>query len=639
MRLAKIELSWFRGAAKKAVLPVDGKSVVVYGANGSGKSTFVDAIELLFNDLKLDHLRHEYSGKQQELGLINTHRPSTANTSIDVTFSKSDLVSIAFDKKGGRALSGSALTRSMIQQVKKYRTLLRQDEISKFINMVKSDKYNSLLPLLGLDEFQTIAANLRGLSSALESESKLGELRNKLEIVSQRLKERVPDCLVNGKFSEEKALEVIAVAAKGHLETQPATIDFDLANGIAGVIKTKISKLEPVRRRYFHLEKIKKNKSKERVASYRDAVNKLSQASISAVDKKLTALDAAYQVFIAEQNDAIPCPACGRPIEKERFLAHYNAEKEALKEVSQALAIARQKKQLLFDECRSLLVDAKDPLIAEWEQKEAVKKLIDGANRAVTALGNRDELIFDHHMIDTVEQAVIETVGIAEKHTAEAPSEFQDLATEVGRMEAIGMYPQGLHYKTEVRNIDALKGFINSAEEEVRKAIASKANAVIKAISDDLKLYWEYLHPGSKITDITLFVPDDGSKAVDIKLKFFGKDQDSPRNTLSEGQRNSLGLCIFLAIAKQDDALDLPIVLDDVITSLDSEHQYFLAEMIKKEFSHRQLLIFTHNREWFSQLKLLLGGHGYLFRALAPWVEPGVGIVWTGADEFAEAKG
>ena len=45
MRIKAIQLSWFRGAADPVSLEPDCKSMVVYGVNGSGKSSFVDAVE------------------------------------------------------------------------------------------------------------------------------------------------------------------------------------------------------------------------------------------------------------------------------------------------------------------------------------------------------------------------------------------------------------------------------------------------------------------------------------------------------------------------------------------------------------------------------------------------------------------
>jgi AAA15 family ATPase/GTPase len=61
MKIDTIELSWFRGAATKATLKTGLTSVVVYGENASGKSSFVDAIEFIITQGKIEHLRNEFS--------------------------------------------------------------------------------------------------------------------------------------------------------------------------------------------------------------------------------------------------------------------------------------------------------------------------------------------------------------------------------------------------------------------------------------------------------------------------------------------------------------------------------------------------------------------------------------------------
>ena len=50
MRIEAITLSWFRGAAENAALDTGSKRVVIYGANGSGKSTFADARHVFRSD-------------------------------------------------------------------------------------------------------------------------------------------------------------------------------------------------------------------------------------------------------------------------------------------------------------------------------------------------------------------------------------------------------------------------------------------------------------------------------------------------------------------------------------------------------------------------------------------------------------
>ena len=121
--------------------------------------------------------------------------------------------------------------------------------------------------------------------------------------------------------------------------------------------------------------------------------------------------------------------------------------------------------------------------------------------------------------------------------------------------------------KADIANSQTLISCLNSLEHEVREEIRQQSEKVIDSISEDLASMWATLHPGERIDNVRLSVPEDADKAIDVVLRFYGLDQDSPRLTLSEGYRNSLGLCIFLAMAKQVADKEQPLFLDDVVVS------------------------------------------------------------------------
>ncbi len=104
-------------------------------------------------------------------------------------------------------------------------------------------------------------------------------------------------------------------------------------------------------------------------------------------------------------------------------------------------------------------------------------------------------------------------------------------------------------------------------------------------------------------------------------------EQASPRLTLSEGHRNSLGLCIFLAMASQDRS-DRPLVLDDVVVSLDREHRAALVAILAERFAARQLLLLTHDRLWYDELRQQLPADVWSFHELQPFDGPEQGIRW-----------
>jgi predicted ATPase len=98
MRIKAIGLSWFRGAANPVSLQLDCKSVVVYGMNGAGKSSFVDAVEFVLKDGKIGHLAHEYSGKRQENAIPNTHKPEGQAAELSIPFEDASELKLALQQ-------------------------------------------------------------------------------------------------------------------------------------------------------------------------------------------------------------------------------------------------------------------------------------------------------------------------------------------------------------------------------------------------------------------------------------------------------------------------------------------------------------------------------------------------------------
>jgi energy-coupling factor transporter ATP-binding protein EcfA2 len=184
MKLDKIHLSWFRGAAESGTLELDSKNLVVYGSNGSGKSTFVDGLEYIINRGKIRHLSHEYSGRRQELGVRNTHAPEGTSSRCEIYFDDGSFIAADIKPSGNFDLIGEP--KNLPERVQNWAIenhLLRQDEVSDFIHLTKGEKYSVLLPLLGLEglefsaeNFQTLREHVYKQSAVRLASARLGSL-------------------------------------------------------------------------------------------------------------------------------------------------------------------------------------------------------------------------------------------------------------------------------------------------------------------------------------------------------------------------------------------------------------------------------------------------------------------------------
>ena len=97
-----------------------------------------------------------------------------------------------------------------------------------------------------------------------------------------------------------------------------------------------------------------------------------------------------------------------------------------------------------------------------------------------------------------------------------------------------------------------------------------------------------------------------GQGSVNLRSAFYECAEVDPRAYYSDAHLDTLGLSIFLALRswyrKQRPTFDL-LVLDDVLTSVDTAHAIRLSELLLSRFRDYQIFLTTHDRIWFEHLR------------------------------------
>lgn len=624
MRIESIKLLWFRGAADSVSLEARGKSVVVYGENGSGKSSFVDAIEYLLNNGKVGHLSHEYSGKHQQKAIINTHTPRGKKTELRINFKDGSELVVDIKRNGTFTTAGA---EGMGMSGWDYRrTVLRQDEVAAFIAFTKGAKYSALLPLLGLSQLEVTAENLRQLAKTVEQQLALSALKARLDDMSAR---RIK---AFGELDDAQIAERIEDLHSMYCPDRAATKDpIERCDEILEAIKDSLADLSKDQRRHLALQDISRLDLEGEVAAVRSANERLAGVAEPLINEKLEVLQSAV-AFERKltAGERVDCPACGRPITTDDFRGHVKEETSRLKEIigchdARKIAVAT-----LSNSLRSLKTNLAKPEVKPWLDVLATHKEFE---KSLSYLDNLDPEVIRAQCAEdelrTIGELLLPLVGRATTASESAPHDAGRLSTDMETAEAGKGIIEGIDLVGAAERSVALISFITSLERAAREEIRLRSGAVIDEISADIQNLWLTLHPGEPIEDVALYLPGDADKAIDIKLKFHGLQQDSPRLTLSEGYRNSLGLCIFLAMANREESRERPLFLDDVVVSLDRNHRGMIADLLQKEFSDRQVFIFTHDREWYNELRHQLDEGSWTFKALMPYEQPEVGIRWS----------
>ena len=621
MRIKSVRLAWFRGAADPVALEADCKSMVVYGQNGAGKSSFVDAIEYVINNGKLAHLTHEYSGRNQEKAIPNTHTPAGQGTEFWIKFQDGAELNVKIAPNGTHTKAGAEAVTMDAWDYR--RTVLRQDEVAEFIRSRKSEKYSALLPLFGLHELEVAAENLRQLATVVEQQSKLAQKQGAFSQTSVKRKQTF------GDDSDEAIEKTIVALHKKHCPTSKATEALARCKELEAGLTERINELSTENQRYLALRAIADMDLAGAVKAVREANSKLAGAAEPLIVEKLEVLQSAdaFAAKLKDEGDVV-CPACGRSILVGQFKAHVKAEQERLQEIISIFEERRAAISTLVDVVKTIKTTLAKAEIKAWRdnlKKGQFKGNVDWIEQC-NVDGLRQSLSEDD--LEAIEDNCLPVIKAAVGATQDAPPDIKELADAKTLVEAAKAVFEAKELAEEISKIEELIAFIDSVEESVREEIRERSEAVIKEISDDIGAMWKTLHPGEPIENVRLYLPED-DKAIDIALKFHGKDQDSPRLTLSEGYRNSLGLCVFLAMAKSEAGSDRPLFLDDVAISLDRNHRGMIVQLLEDEFTERQVIVLTHDRDWYAELRQQLDEKRWGFKTLLPYETPILGIRWS----------
>jgi hypothetical protein len=112
--------------------------------------------------------------------------------------------------------------------------------------------------------------------------------------------------------------------------------------------------------------------------------------------------------------------------------------------------------------------------------------------------------------------------------------------------------------------------------------------------------FYSALHPGEDLDAVS--IEPWTAKGVELAIDFYGSRQRPPHGVLSESHLNSLAIAVFLAMAASFNEKLGFLILDDVINSFDVEHRGRLAELLADGFSDWQLIVLTHDQQFFEHL-------------------------------------
>ena len=638
MKLNKIELGGFRGVRNQLIIPLpSSSSLLLYGENGGGKSSVTDGLEWFFYD-RVNHLSSQEIGRNGIPALRNMslNHDEDAFVALDLTdpvLSAKKTLSI---KKSRylTACSNSSLEFKVYGNASRAENIiLRYRDLLEFILFTKADKLAEVSRLIGFGEVTKTKKTLRKTANDL---GRLERARGYDKHISRQQAEII-EHLGQNITTEAQFVE----AAKSLLKPLHLTVDVtdgtSLEEAIAQVKSPADDKAISLGISYGNvfgaLQAVQEGRDACR-SLYREFYDK--HKKMREDSEKLSGLGVAR--LLAEGVSVLEgtweqdsCPLCLQPKDRIELLAELKNKQEqlaALRKEHSALEEAKDSTAAVLRE----FIGKVDPAALEHclglDGNEKIKVAVEAVSKSLAETLKRvsDSSVFgDADIVAPEDFLAFGSVNLSEAVTAveeerKATGEKRREDQRFAVAEKLSLAKKAYREVISLRDEQAgLRRQIDSMESICREFVKQEKEALthfLTGISKDINDLYLFMNADERVEGIRLVPLGDKDEFVGITLEmtFHGETVSPPETYLSESHVNCLGICLFLATAMAFNKVNRFLVLDDVISSFDTDHRARFGHLLRERFSNYQILLFTHERTWLDYMTSLVKGVGWEIR-------------------------
>jgi energy-coupling factor transporter ATP-binding protein EcfA2 len=579
-QIRRLMMQGFRGVPGEMTVDFgNGESIVIYGDNGTGKSTIADALEWYFTG-EIELLSHE--GRQHAVRYVGGDVDGV--TSVEV---------LTTGTLGGKVVFPDERSADAFNAIRRETFLLRGRTLADFINKSKTEKWKALVDIIGLDAIESLREDLQRARNDLRKKSKAAE-------EEARTYQRA---LASGstEVTEDTVLanlqEICRLLGAGPPQSLDEVADPSWLTAAAGA---SASVSEASDRESF-LAEIKALNAPAFDKRAVGAWNELVSSDRARLLPRASLVREAKRLFDTGTIDKGRCPLCGQTVDAKTLARRIESALVEVMEASRDLERFR------------------DPVAQQADDLEVLHDKRLSIHRRALAMTLElppvPDLPYDafRSSIDALEAVKAEAI-------ATSLSEIRKWDRAAAALARKASAPERNTRDTQLVMLAALCQQVNAwraAEQKSRRARRAldlservfeayqakqkeDLTALLKRISRRVGEIYSTLHPGEDLDAVT--VEPWTAKGVELAIEFHGSRQRPPHGVLSESHLNSLAIALFLAMAESFNEQIGFLLLDDVINSFDVEHRGRLAELLADGFSGWQLIVLTHDQQFFEHL-------------------------------------
>ena len=578
-KVERVVMHAFRGVPGEMTVDFGaGESIAIYGDNGTGKSTIADALEWYFTG-EIELLSHE--GRQHAVRYVGGDEEGV--TSVEVRTNGA---------LGGKVVFPDERNPEAFQAIRRETFLLRGRTLADFINKTKTEKWKALVEILGLDAIESLREDLQRARNDLRKEFKSAE-------------EQVQTCRralasAGETVTHETVLANLQDICRMLGVDPPQSLDQVVdPSWLTAAVGASVAVSEPSDREGL-LAEIKALTTPSVDTKALEGWNALVSSERARLLPRASLVREAKRLLEAQSLDG-RCPLCGQTVNEkelarsiERALvemleASRELEKfrDSIGQQADDLGAAHDKRATLHKRARAMALDLPAlPALPRSALHDSVSELaavdIKAIKGYLTKLRKWDEAVDE----------------LAEETSPSGPSTRD---TQLVMLAAICQQIK-TWLVAEKKAARAQRAF--NLADSVFDAYQTKQKEdlaeLLTQISRRVAQIYTALHPGEDLADVS--IEPWTAKGVELAIEFHGSRQRPPHGVLSESHLNSLAISLFLAMAQEFNQQLGFLLLDDVINSFDVEHRGRLAELLAEGFSGWQLIVLTHDQQFFEHL-------------------------------------
>lgn len=603
-RLQSITLEALKGATEQTEINFrnDSNLTVIFGENGTGKSSIVDAFDILCNN-EIGSLKNISVGGKREKYLINLLKQK-ADCKINLFYNNLGWAATLGSGYSPTTAGPDGKPKVSILRKEKIHSLVTArpqeiyDEIKSFIETPNCEKGEDLLNKLRI-EYN------REYDSAVQSVTDADEALKSLWI------------------SEDSPGEDYISWAKNEISIDPKEIEDKISK-----YNSLIELVEDLERKESAFDKTTNDlQVKEKEFAEKDKeFNELASAEEKNISELIDVLDKA-QKYIEKSVQVDKCPVCKQDVVKDDLL---NNVKDRLKTKNDFVNL---KNELL--KLSRIVSTFKDSLDTNRDKYiEAGKKVYNNLVEFLPAELNNENFVLENYKVLTVDnedkdEDNIESNKKLSQYLVSQKQTLKDhkdsLTKTKNNFKSISNYLNTINNKRERAEELAI---LKDRTEQLYKVFEDERKNYVKEllenISDDIDRMYTSIHPNENLGRIKL-TPDPNKKAsIRLNAMFESEEETYPQAYYSESHLDTLGICLFIALAKLFGDEDTILIFDDVITSADQIHLSRFLRMLEGELDNFQhTIITTHYQIWRDKYRYG-GGNTQLIELLRWTLQRGV---------------